>query len=540
MHRDDSQHYLYQFGDLKLNTQLGTLEDSQGEEILLPHLSYQLLHTLCAAAPAIVSQQHLIQAVWPETVVGDETLKQRIKLLRKALGDDASQPKYIEAVRGRGYRILPPVKATPLTDKPEAAGLMLASDQLPLSNTQNYPSYWKMTSLILFIFLLLFIYVAILISSTHSLSPTQPQTAQSSGFDTELYEKGLEYYHRYREEDNRHAIDLFLSAIAINPDHALAYAGLSDAYSQGVFQFNGPEAWRQQAVDTAYKAIALNPNLAQGYKSLGLAYYNKGWLTKAIQANNRALEKQPNFSEAMSNLSYIYRETGQLQQALYWADKALKTDPKNSVSMVHRAYALIALGRYRAARESLDKALALQPDSLLANDTLGLWYLYQGNFITAREHYLRLTTQQPEQLKFVWRLAQCRLYLGEFAVSMTLGKQLAASPHPRQQQRGELIQFLADDHIEKQRLTELVEAYHQRQTQGSDRPADSFALAQIYAKSGETVLSNRYLIQAINQGWLAKALLVQHPLFIKRHQDADFKRLLAEIDQQLIRESTPR
>ena len=47
-----------------------------------------------------------MREVWPEVVVNPETVTQRVKLLRQALGDSADNPRYIVAVRGHGYRML--------------------------------------------------------------------------------------------------------------------------------------------------------------------------------------------------------------------------------------------------------------------------------------------------------------------------------------------------------------------------------------------------------------------------------------------------
>lgn len=81
-----------------------------GEVLDLPDLSYRLLVTLAASAPAMISKDDLISAVWGEVVVSDETLMQRVKLLRQALGDDSQNPRFISSVRGRGYRLAAPVE----------------------------------------------------------------------------------------------------------------------------------------------------------------------------------------------------------------------------------------------------------------------------------------------------------------------------------------------------------------------------------------------------------------------------------------------
>jgi DNA-binding winged helix-turn-helix (wHTH) protein/Flp pilus assembly protein TadD len=532
--------YRYQFADLELNTQLGTLVRHQTQEVKLPWLSYRLLCVLCQSAPGIVSQQALIEQIWPEIVVGDETLKQRVKLLRRVLDDNAASPTYIEAIRGRGYRLIPHVEITAIPDPSLSIRLDLATDtHVSPANGSSYPLYWKITSLSLACVLSVFICVAILYSSTHKIPTSISDTLAAkivSGFDNVLYENGLDYYHMYRAEDNQLAIELFNSAIEINPNMAKAYAGLSDAYSQGVFQFNGPPQWQQLAIDAAYKAIALDPNLAQGYKSLGLAYYNRGWLTKAISANLKAVQKRVNYNEAMSNLGFIYREMGQLKQALHWIDKALAANPSNSVSMLHKAQILFALGQYPKANIWLDKALQLQPDSLLANNTQGASLLQQGLFTQAKTHYQNLISRYPGQLAFVEGLARTHLYLGELIQARALTQKLIQSDNRQVRVKGELLYYLASNGHSEEQLAHLEAKFKHELAQGSDRPSDSLALALIYAKNNDSSRSYRYLIQAINHGLLVKKLVVLDPSFHALKEQVGFKQLIDEMDNQRARQ----
>jgi TolB-like protein/DNA-binding winged helix-turn-helix (wHTH) protein/Flp pilus assembly protein TadD len=86
-----------------------------GIEIPLPHLSFDLLLTLARAAPDLVSFDELNKRVWPGLVITPETISQRVKLVRDALGDDSHAPRYIGGVRGRGYRMVASVR--PLTNR---------------------------------------------------------------------------------------------------------------------------------------------------------------------------------------------------------------------------------------------------------------------------------------------------------------------------------------------------------------------------------------------------------------------------------------
>jgi Flp pilus assembly protein TadD/TolB-like protein/DNA-binding winged helix-turn-helix (wHTH) protein len=86
-----------------------------GGDIPLPHLSFELLVTLARSAPDVVTFDQLTARVWPGLVITPETISQRVKLVRDALGDDPHAPHYIAGVRGSGYRMVAPVK--PLRDR---------------------------------------------------------------------------------------------------------------------------------------------------------------------------------------------------------------------------------------------------------------------------------------------------------------------------------------------------------------------------------------------------------------------------------------
>jgi TolB-like protein/Flp pilus assembly protein TadD/DNA-binding winged helix-turn-helix (wHTH) protein len=86
-----------------------------GVEIPLPHLSFDLLVTLARAAPNLVTFDQLTERVWTGLVITPETISQRVKLVRTALGDDPHAPHYIGGVRGRGYRMVANVR--PLSER---------------------------------------------------------------------------------------------------------------------------------------------------------------------------------------------------------------------------------------------------------------------------------------------------------------------------------------------------------------------------------------------------------------------------------------
>lgn len=98
----------FRVGDLDVD--LGRQQVQRGGVALpLARLSFDLLVALVRAAPDVVSLDELMGAVWRDVAVSTETVSQRVKLLRDALGDDARKPRYVAGLRGRGYRLIPPV-----------------------------------------------------------------------------------------------------------------------------------------------------------------------------------------------------------------------------------------------------------------------------------------------------------------------------------------------------------------------------------------------------------------------------------------------
>src|SRR4030095_10322333 len=76
------------------------------EAIPLRPKAYGVLRYLLSHPGVLVTKQQLLDAVWPETFVGDSVLKDSIRQLWEALGDEAKSPQFIETAHRRGYRFI--------------------------------------------------------------------------------------------------------------------------------------------------------------------------------------------------------------------------------------------------------------------------------------------------------------------------------------------------------------------------------------------------------------------------------------------------
>jgi DNA-binding winged helix-turn-helix (wHTH) protein len=77
-----------------------------GEPIMLARKAYGILHFLLNHPAQLVTKHELLEAVWPETYVGEAVLKVAVAELRKTLNDNSREPLYIETVHRRGYRFI--------------------------------------------------------------------------------------------------------------------------------------------------------------------------------------------------------------------------------------------------------------------------------------------------------------------------------------------------------------------------------------------------------------------------------------------------
>ncbi len=502
----------YLIDDLNLDVQRGELTRN-GEALTLPKLSYDLLVALAQAAPALLSQQELMQKVWPDRVIGDETLKQRVKLLRKSLGDSASEPKYIEAVRGRGYRLIPQVTCECVVKRSPSVTLdSSANDLFSSFFPSSFDRWWRRPSYIGLLLFSIIVSMAMLTSFFYqqegklkaivNAEPTISLLEQQVGKPAyNLYQRGREYYKRYRAQDNKIAIDFYRRAITEKPIFSQAYAGLSQAYSQEYFQFGGNEKSKQAAIDNAYLAISYNNNSADAYKALGTAYYVSGWLSKSINALIRANKIAIDDREILTNLAFIYSEQGKFEQALFWHKKTLQADPDYAIAMLHLAITLQRIDHVELALHWYQKAFEQQPDYLLTTYHLAQTYIELQQFESAKEvleQQLLLHTEHPLLLE---ALADSYYFQGNTEIARKLYQQVLAKRINQPITQAKIMVMALStsegDVSLKESLIKRLTALH---LSGNEKPNISLYLAGAYASLSNESLSMRYLVQATEQG----------------------------------------
>lgn len=155
----------YQFAELELDTERELLLGPAGPITLRPQPLRMLQH-LIEAAPAVVTRDALMDALWGHHALSINVIPQTLSELRQALGDDAQNPRFIETRHRRGYAFIAPIvrlppspAAAPVKDDDHQRSQAVASFSQNTSNASPKPPTrprrrWMIAAGILLLFVL--------------------------------------------------------------------------------------------------------------------------------------------------------------------------------------------------------------------------------------------------------------------------------------------------------------------------------------------------------------------------------------------------
>src|SRR5713226_9146074 len=106
---DASTKHLYEFGSFRLDTRERLLLRN-GERVKLEGKVFETLVALVRNSGRLVRKDELMNQVWPDAIVEENNLEKSISVLRKVLGENGSDLRYVETVRGLGYRFAAEVR----------------------------------------------------------------------------------------------------------------------------------------------------------------------------------------------------------------------------------------------------------------------------------------------------------------------------------------------------------------------------------------------------------------------------------------------
>ncbi|HVG31577.1 MAG TPA: winged helix-turn-helix domain-containing protein [Pyrinomonadaceae bacterium] len=213
----------------------------------------------------------------------------------------------------------------------------------------------------------------------------------------QLYQKGRYFLGNRSEENYRRAIDYFKQAIERDPNYALAYVGLADAYSLLVrFSYASGKEEYPLAKAALAKAIELDETLAEAHNSLAiLRFYNDWDWAGAEHSNRRALELNPNFAVAHLTYGFFLQAEGKFEEGLLEGKRAQELDPVSRQINSDLVIIYIGARQYDEAIRQARLALELDPQNYIARSSLGRAYLLKGMYRESVEVYEELYRISP-------------------------------------------------------------------------------------------------------------------------------------------------
>jgi len=193
----------------------------------------------------------------------------------------------------------------------------------------------------------------------------------------ELYLKGRHYWHRRSPASMRTAIQYFEQVIKLDPDYAIAFAGLADAYA--VLRFYGwmsADTARPAAKAAMTRASALAPALWEVNFShaLYIYYFERTWQA-ADSFFSKAIDINPRSSLAHGYYGLFLMSRGRADESLEHVTLACELDPLSAIILCLASNVFCTVERFSEAEDLAQRALALEPENVLAhsvcNEALG-------------------------------------------------------------------------------------------------------------------------------------------------------------------------
>jgi TolB-like protein/DNA-binding winged helix-turn-helix (wHTH) protein len=217
-------------------------------------------------------------------------------------------------------------------------------------------------------------------------------SVRSSNPDAYLaYLEGRFYWNQRRVPALERAIVHLSQATQLDPNYALAYSGLADAYcSLGVIGDVAAGEVFPKARIAAERALALDSSLAEAHTSLAYVKFSYDWDWNGAEAEfKRAIVLNPNYATAHQWYGQFLRLMGREEEAILEGQKSLDLDPMSLIINVEAGLPYHYLHRYDDALVHFHKALEMEPNFALAHHDIGWVMEAQGKYPEAIEEFER-------------------------------------------------------------------------------------------------------------------------------------------------------
>jgi TolB-like protein/Tfp pilus assembly protein PilF len=237
-------------------------------------------------------------------------------------------------------------------------------------------------------------------------------TSDLTAYD--LYLKGRLLWSKRGGENLRQAIAFYEQAIARDPNYALAYAAMAEAYV--LLPFYAGMAQGEvfpKAKAAALKALQLDDKLAGAHTGLAWALCYDFDMVGSISEFQRAIALNPNYATAHQWYGrHPLTALGRLDEAIAEGKRAIELDPLSPVINTDLGQTLFMARRYDEAIAQLQKALEIDPTFYYAHYTLGMALQLKGDVPTAIAEYTK-AQQLSDDLRIQVLVANIKALSGD-------------------------------------------------------------------------------------------------------------------------------
>jgi DNA-binding winged helix-turn-helix (wHTH) protein/TolB-like protein/Tfp pilus assembly protein PilF len=196
----------------------------------------------------------------------------------------------------------------------------------------------------------------------------------------QLYMKGRYHSLNLTRAETDKGIEYFRQAIAIDPNYALAYVGLADAYLPMSLTSGVPSGEvMPKAKAAALRALEIDETLPEAHVALGLIYFWYDWDWQAAEKQYLlAFEDDPNSAEAHFGYAHLLSNTGQHEKALGEIRLARELNPVSLRTNALEGQILFFAGKSDEALDRLNQTIDLNPNFWLSQIFISRVYTEKG------------------------------------------------------------------------------------------------------------------------------------------------------------------
>ena len=239
------------------------------------------------------------------------------------------------------------------------------------------------------------------LSGAEQKAVAEKPTQSSAAYD--VYLRAIAIDNEGNLDTTKRVADLYVEAVRLDPQFALAWAHL--AVARSYLYFNGVDLDRNSGAavkEAADRAMSLQPELGEAWVAQGVYRYRVlRDFQGALRSYEEALRRLPNSALVLEQMAHLERRLGQFDVAQKHYQAAAELDPRNIDILLTLADALQTVRRYDDARAALDRALEIAPGNEGALAVKALSFQAQGRLNEAAEILAKApANSQNEALTF--------------------------------------------------------------------------------------------------------------------------------------------